>query len=233
MIYLRKQHERGYSDLGWLQSHFSFSFADYYDERFVHFSALRVINEDFIAPETGFGMHPHKNMEILTYILSGSITHKDSMGNERTLSAGEFQIMSAGTGIYHSEYNASQNTPLHLYQIWVIPNQMDLTPRYDERFLAKQIGKQLILSPNGQDDSFIVYQDMSLTRQVEAKGHIEQINIKPERALYIQVVSGRVNLNDTMEATTSDAFMIKDELNITLEFKDESEILIFDLPKTI
>lgn len=229
MIYLRKSEDRGRGDHGWLKTRFSFSFADYYDPRFVHFSALRVMNEDHIAPSSGFPMHPHNNMEILTYILSGSIAHEDSMGNRRTISAGEFQIMSAGTGVYHSEFNASDTEPLHLYQIWVIPNQRDVEPRYDERFLPKEVGKQLILSPEGRDNSFVVYQDMTLTRQLEHANHIETLNIAENRHVYLQVVSGKISVGE-ITAKTGDALMISEETALTIEFQEESEILIFDLP---
>ncbi|SET40555.1 pirin family protein [Thorsellia anophelis] len=229
MISIRRSQDRGKSDLGWLQSYFSFSFADYYDSRHMNFSALRVINEDFIAPDSGFGMHPHKNMEILTYILSGSITHEDSMGNQRTLSAGEFQIMSAGTGIYHSEFNASKTDPLHMYQIWVMPNQMNITPRYDERFLPKSIGKQLILAPTPTENAFIINQDMTLTRQIEVANTKETIEITDNRALYIQVVSGKIRGN-TIEAQAGDALLVDKEYLLTIEFLVESEILIFNLP---
>lgn len=131
MLQHRKAHERGFDNtIDWLESFHTFSFANYYDPRYIHFSHLRVMNEDFIAPNQGFGLHPHKDMEILTYVLSGRVAHQDSMGNKTEVGAGEFQIMSAGSGIQHAEINPSTDEPLHLYQIWVIPNQKGITPRY-------------------------------------------------------------------------------------------------------
>lgn len=140
MIYLRKANERGHANHGWLDSWHTFSFSSYYDEQFMGFSALRVINEDFIAAGQGFGTHPHKDMEILTYVLNGTVEHKDSMGNMEQIPAGEFQIMSAGTGIRHSEYNPSNEEELHLYQIWIIPERTSIEPRYEQkRFDSKTV----------------------------------------------------------------------------------------------
>lgn len=146
MIYVRPANERGHANHGWLDSWHTFSFADYYDRNFMGFSALRVINEDFIAEGQGFGTHPHKDMEILTYVLGGAVEHQDSMGNKEQVPAGEFQIMSAGTRIRHSEYNPSNDNPLHLYQIWIIPEKTGLTPRYEQRRFDAANGRQLVLS---------------------------------------------------------------------------------------
>lgn len=164
MIYLRKAQDRGHANHGWLDSYHTFSFADYYDANFMGFSALRVINEDVIDGGQGFGTHPHKDMEILTYVLSGTVEHKDSMGNKEQIPAGEFQIMSAGTGVRHSEYNASKDVPLHLYQIWIIPEKTGLEPRYAQRRFDDVQGRQLVLSPDAREGSLKVFQDMTLSR---------------------------------------------------------------------
>lgn len=144
MIYIRKAQERGHAHHGWLDSWHTFSFAEYYDPNFMGFSALRVINEDTIAPSKGFGTHPHQNMEILTYVLSGVVEHQDSMGNKEQIPAGEFQIMSAGTGVRHSEYNPDNQQALHLYQIWIMPDQQNITPRYEQRKFPDQSGRQYL-----------------------------------------------------------------------------------------
>ena len=170
MIYLRKANERGHANHGWLDSWHTFSFANYYDRDFMGFSALRVINEDRVIPGEGFGTHPHKDMEILTYVLEGNIEHKDSMGNKENVPAGEFQIMSAGTGITHSEYNPNSDQGLHFYQIWIMPNTVGITPRYDQRRFDTTVSKQLILSPDARDGSLKVFQDMTLWRWNLKKG---------------------------------------------------------------
>ena len=133
MLKIRRANERGHANRGWLKAYHSFSFADYFDRNHMHFSDLRVINENFVQPTMGFGMHPHKDMEILTYVLEGKIAHKDSMGNVKEFNAGEFQIMSAGSGVYHSEFNPSETETLHLLQIWIMPNEYGITPRYGQK----------------------------------------------------------------------------------------------------
>ena len=160
MLQVRKANERGHANHGWLDSYHTFSFADYYDRNHMHFSDLRVINEDVVEPGMGFGTHPHKDMEILSYVLEGSIAHKDSMGNIKTFSAGEFQIMSAGTGVTHSEFNPNNVERLHFLQIWIMPNELGIQPRYNQKIFADQEGATLILSPNAEGESFKIYQDM-------------------------------------------------------------------------
>ena len=164
MIYLRKAEDRGHANHGWLDSWHTFSFANYHDPDFMGFSALRVINEDMIDAGQGFGTNPHKDMEILTYVLSGTVEHQDSMGNKEQIQAGEFQIMSAGTGVRHSEYNGNNDRPLHLYQIWIIPDRVGLEPRYEQRMFDAPQGRQLVLSPDAREGSLKVFQDMTLSR---------------------------------------------------------------------
>ncbi|WP_034917675.1 pirin family protein [Erwinia sp. 9145] len=229
MIYQRKAHERGHARHGWLDSYHTFSFADYYDANFMGFSALRVINEDVIDGGQGFGMHPHKDMEILTYVLSGTVEHQDSMGNQEQILAGEFQIMSAGTGVRHSEYNASKDVPLHLYQIWIIPDKTGLEPRYAQRRFDDVHGRQWVLSPDEREGSLKVFQDMTLSRWAFMAGESEAVEVAANRRIWIQVVKGEVMVNGE-QASTSDAFAIWDEPHLHISADSAAEILLFDLP---
>ncbi|KEY58617.1 pirin family protein [Serratia sp. DD3] len=229
MIYLRKAADRGHANHGWLDSWHTFSFADYYDPNFMGFSALRVINEDVIDAGQGFGTHPHNDMEILTYVLSGTIEHQDSMGNKEQIHAGEFQVMSAGTGIRHSEYNASSENPLHLYQVWIIPDQTGLQPRYEQRLFDEPQGRQLILSPDAREGSLKVFQDMTLSRWRLKKDQQSAYSMPAERRVWVQVVYGNVSING-QQAATSDAFAIWDETTLSIDAAEDSEILLFDLP---
>lgn len=229
MIYVRKAEERGHANHGWLDSWHTFSFASYHDANFMGFSALRVINEDVIDGGQGFGTHPHKDMEILTYVLSGTVEHQDSMGNKEQIPAGEFQIMSAGTGVRHSEYNASESEPLHLYQIWIIPERTGIEPRYDQRRFPDVQGRQLVLSPDAREGSLKVYQDMTLSRWVLAAGEQDNVAIDAGRRIWIQVVKGDVTVNGNA-VNTSDALAIWDESALTIEASSAAEVLLFDLP---
>ncbi|WP_025119278.1 MULTISPECIES: pirin family protein [unclassified Serratia (in: enterobacteria)] len=229
MIYLRKAQDRGHANHGWLDSWHTFSFADYYDPDFMGFSALRVINEDVIDAGQGFGTHPHKDMEILTYVLSGTVEHQDSMGNKEQINAGEFQIMSAGTGVRHSEYNANSDRPLHLYQIWIIPDQVGLEPRYEQRMFDAPQGRQLVLSPDAREGSLKVFQDMTLSRWALKKDEQSVYPIQAERRIWIQVVRGNVSINGN-KAGISDAFAVWDEAALSIHADEDSEILLFDLP---
>ena len=229
MIYLRKAQDRGHANHGWLDSYHTFSFADYYDANFMGFSALRVINEDVIDGGQGFGTHPHKDMEILTYVLSGTVEHKDSMGNKEQIPAGEFQIMSAGTGVRHSEYNGSKDVPLHLYQIWIIPEKTGIEPRYAQRRFDDVQGRQLVLSPDAREGSLKVFQDMTLSRWALKKDEQGSVDVEDGRRIWIQVVKGDVIVNGEA-ATTSDAFAIWDEKSLAIVASSDAEILLFDLP---
>jgi len=229
MIYLRKAQDRGHANHGWLDSYHTFSFADYYDANFMGFSALRVINEDVIDGGQGFGTHPHKDMEILTYVLSGTVEHKDSMGNKEQIPAGEFQIMSAGTGVRHSEYNASKDVPLHLYQIWIIPEKTGLEPRYAQRRFDDVQGRQLVLSPDAREGSLKVFQDMTLSRWALKSAEQGSVDVEEGRRIWIQVVKGQVTVNGEA-AATSDAFAIWDEKSLAIVASSDAEILLFDLP---
>ena len=229
MIYLRNAQDRGHATHGWLDSWHTFSFADYYDPDFMGFSALRVINEDVIDAGQGFGTHPHKDMEILTYVLSGTVEHKDSMGNKEQIQAGEFQIMSAGTGVKHSEYNGNQDRPLHLYQIWIIPDTQGLEPRYEQRMFDAPQGRQLVLTPDARDGSLKVFQDMELSRWAFKLGEDGDYAIAASRRIWIQVVKGSLSVNG-QQVKTSDALAIWDETALSIHADADSEILLFDLP---
>ncbi|MDD0823384.1 pirin family protein [Mannheimia sp. AT1] len=228
MLQIRKATERGNGSFDWLESYHTFSFANYYDPKHIHFSHLRVINEDFIAPNHGFGKHPHDNMEILTYVLNGRVAHQDSMGNQTEVKAGEFQIMSAGTGIFHSEINPDSEETLHLYQIWIIPNQKDVTPRYSQDKFADKEGATLILSPNADEGSFKIYQDMKLWRYQYPAEKAEQITLNPNRSYWLQVVKGNLAVNG-IELSTSDALGIRQETILEIATQSNVEFLLFDL----
>jgi len=193
------------------------------------FSALRVINDDVIDAGQGFGTHPHKDMEILTYVLEGAVEHQDSMGNKEQVPAGEFQIMSAGTGVRHSEYNPSETERLHLYQIWIIPEKTGITPRYEQRRFDAAQGRQLVLSPDARDGSLKVNQDMELSRWPLQKDEQGDYQIAAGRKVWIQVVKGSVSINGTT-ATTADGLAIWDEQALSIHADSDSEILLFDLP---
>ena len=232
MLTLRKANERGHFNHGWLDTYHSFSFAGYYDERFMGFSALRVINEDRVEPSKGFGTHSHKDMEILTYVLSGTIAHKDSMGNEERVPSGEFQIMSAGSGITHSEFNLLRE-PLHFYQIWIKPNELGIAPRYEQKAFDTSKGKTLILSPNAEQDSLKVYQDMRLWLYRDIAS--ETFSFESGRKAYIQVVRGKLEIESSQTKPfvieTSDGVMCCSESSFTLKGLDSNnEVLVFDLP---
>ncbi|MGL4682716.1 MAG: pirin family protein [Hafnia alvei] len=229
MIYIRKANDRGHANHGWLDSWHSFSFADYYDPDFMGFSALRVINDDKIAAGEGFPTHPHKDMEILTYVMEGAVAHQDSMGNKEQVNAGEFQIMSAGTGIRHSEFNAHQDRDLHLYQIWIIPDQKNLTPRYEQKAFDVPQGRQLVLSPDARDGSLKVFQDMTLTRWALLKDEQSVYQMQADRRVWIQVVKGNVSING-QHVSTADGVAIWDEAAISIHADDKAEIMLFDLP---
>lgn len=228
MLQIRKSHERGNGSFDWLESYHTFSFADYYNPKHMHFSHLRVINEDFIAPEHGFGMHPHSDMEILTYVLNGRVAHKDSMGNQTEVKAGEFQIMSAGTGVYHSEINPDSRETLHLYQIWIMPNQKGVTPRYSQDKFADREGATLILSPNAEAGSFKIYQDMRLWRHQYSANQTVNLELNPNRRYWLQLVKGNIELS-RHALTNGDAVGISGESALSVAVQSDAEFLLFDL----
>lgn len=239
MVILRPAHQRGSVYLGWLDSHHSFSFGHYYDPQHMGFSSLRVINEDKISPSQGFGTHGHQNMEIITYVLSGSLKHQDSLGNGSVLRSGQVQRMTAGTGIFHSEFNASQQEPVHLLQIWIQPNILDLPPSYEEITLdLSQIQGSLhpIASQNPQPGTVKVHQNMELYASILKPGDRVTHTLGDDRSVWIQVARGAVNLTmdaETIPLAAGDGAAIVQGGTLTLEGNpdgDFGEILLFDLP---
>jgi len=237
MITLRPSAERGHFDHGWLDTRHTFSFAGYQDPAHMGFRNLRVINEDVVQPDRGFGTHPHRDMEIVTYILEGALEHKDSMGTTGVIGAGEVQRMTAGTGITHSEYNASGTEPVHLMQIWIIPAQIGLTPSYEQRSLldapadtggsaAAQV--RLVASPDTDDDSLLIHQDVRLYAVTLETGGGIQISIRPGRHAWLQVIRGTLTLNG-IDLSQGDGAAISDETTLDLQALENAEALLFDL----
>lgn len=229
MLSIREKSQRGFADHQWLKTWHSFSFADYVDTRYNNFSVLRVINEDHIQTGFGFPAHPHKNMEIFTYVLAGTLQHKDSMGNETQLHAGEYQIMSAGTGIYHSEYSVHPTDDAHIYQIWMIPNKKGITPRYEQKPFA-DTAKSLLLSPDASGDSFRVHQDLWLWRYRFATKETQTLELNPERNYWLQMVRGKLDVNGE-SVGASDGIAVRNESSLRLIAETDSEFLLFDLPQ--
>lgn len=231
MINIRKSNERGHADHGWLDSRFTFSFADYYDPKHIHFRTLRVMNDDRVAGGGGFPTHPHRDMEIVTYVLEGALEHKDSMGNGSVIKPGDVQYMSAGTGVAHSEFNASQTEPVHLYQIWMFPDKNGYKPTYDQKNFAEaeKRGKlRLMVSADGREGSVKIRQDNELYATVLGPGESVKRAIRPERHAYVQVASGRVTLNGTT-LETGDGAAISAETSVELTGVKDAEVLVFDL----
>jgi len=228
MIKLRKSNERGFFDHGWLKSFHTFSFANYYDPNHMHFGNLRVINEDFIAAEKGFGKHPHNDMEIITYVISGALSHHDSMGNASTISAGEVQIMSAGSGVFHSEFNHEKAKETHLLQIWILPKEKNIQPRYDQKSFADTKGVKLVVSGSGKDGSLKINQDSEIFLGKFSAGENFDFTVKEDRKIWLQMISGKISIAN-FTAQKGDALAINNEKRITLQVKEDSEFLLFDL----
>ncbi len=233
MITIRKSQDRGHANHGWLDSYHSFSFAEYYDPAYMGYGTLRVINEDVIAEGTGFGMHAHRDMEIVTYILSGQLRHQDSMGNTSVIGPGDVQRMTAGSGVRHSEFNASTNEAVHLLQIWILPAEMHLPPSYEERhFSANEKRNQwrLIVSPDGTDDSIMIHQNTRLYASKLDKEMTLDMPILHGHQNYLQLASGTILLND-IELNAGDAVMIENESKVMITASGNAELLWFDLAK--
>ena len=232
MISLRRGSERGYVDFGWLRSFHSFSFGDYYDPRHMGFSRLRVINEDRIAPGSGFPTHGHRDMEILSYVLEGELAHEDSMGNGSVIKPGDVQRMSAGTGVRHSEYNHACDATTHFLQIWIEPNVAGIAPGYEERNFPteEKRGKlRLVASPDGAEGSVHLHQDARMyVALVDGNEVIEQ-KLDSARRTYVHVARGELEVNGEKLAA-GDAAMLTSEKQLVLRFGREAEVLTFDLP---
>jgi redox-sensitive bicupin YhaK (pirin superfamily) len=229
---IRASQDRGHANHGWLDSYHSFSFARYYDPNWMGFSVLRVINEDVIAPAQGFGMHSHDNMEIITYVLQGNLAHKDSLGNTEVICQGHVQRMTAGTGITHSEFNASDAEPVHLLQIWILPNQQGLPPSYEDKFFEdaqKQNQWCLLASEKGEQGSLIVHQDMALFAAKLSERNQLEYALKDNRSAYLQVASGCIEINQK-QLNAGDAAMFDSAQTLQIKAVHNAEILLFDLP---
>jgi redox-sensitive bicupin YhaK (pirin superfamily) len=228
---IRRSNERGHADHGWLDSRFSFSFAEYYDPEHVQFRTLRVMNDDRIAGGGGFPTHPHRDMEIVTYVLEGALAHKDSMGNGSLIRPGDVQYMSAGTGVAHSEFNASQKDPVHMYQIWMFPDKKNYAPVYDQKHFseAEKHGRlRLVVSPDGREGSVKIRQDNQLYATVLGPGESVKHELGPDRHAYVQVARGSVTLNGK-ELDTGDGAAISEEKTLQLTGVKNAEVLLFDL----
>lgn len=230
MITLRRANERGHFNHGWLNTYHTFSFADYRDPKHVHFRALRVINEDVIDAGRGFGMHPHENMEIITYVLSGALEHQDSMGNGRIIRPGEFQYMAAGTGVLHSEFNPSKDEAVHLLQIWILPDHAKARPAYAEKRTQELAGGvwHLITSKTGRDDSMTINQDADLWLARLASKQTLERPVAAGRHAWLHVAEGEVNLNG-QTLVGGDAAAVDGSVVLKLEATKASQVLLFDL----
>ena len=225
MIDIRKSEERGHADHGWLDTRFTFSFADYFDPKHVHFRTLRVMNDDRVAGGGGFPMHPHADMEIVTYVLEGALQHQDSMGNGSVIAPGDIQYMSAGTGVTHSEFNASKTEPVHLYQIWLLPEREGIQPGYEQKLFPPMDGKQqLVASHDARDGSLKIHQDVDLYRG-EIDGSL-RFDFRTGRYGWLQVASGEMTVNG-QALKAGDGAAIEEEKAI--DVAGTGEILLFDL----
>lgn len=231
MIALRKSAERGFADHGWLKSFHTFSFAGYHDPRNMGYGSLRVINEDRVAPGQGFGKHPHRDMEIISYVLDGELEHKDSMGTGSVIRPGDVQRMSAGTGVFHSEYNPSPKNGVHFLQIWIEPAELGIKPGYEQKFFApgEKRGKlRLLASPDARDGSVKVHQDAQLyAALVDGDEKVTHLLARGRKA-YVHLARGAVTVNGR-QLGSGDALKIEDESEIVIDNGDKAEVLLFDL----
>ena len=231
MIRIRKADDRGQADFGWLKARYTFAFNRYFDPAHVQFRALRVMNEDVVAPGRGFGTHPHENMEIVTYVLEGALEHRDSMGNGEVLRPGEFQRMSAGTGITHSEFNPSADQRTHLYQIWLLPEREGLEPSYEQKRFdpAGRLNRlQLVASPDAREDSLKIHQAVCIYLADIEPGQTLAHHLPAGRHAWLQVLRGQVVLNG-QPLSASDGAAISDEPELELQATHRAEIMLFDL----
>lgn len=231
MIQLRKAQDRGHANHGWLDSWHTFSFADYHDPKHMGFSVLRVINEDRVSPGEGFPTHPHRDMEIITYVLEGALEHQDSLGTGSVIRPGEVQRMSAGTGIRHSEFNHSKSEPVHFLQIWILPDRQGVKPGYEQKRIepAELNGQlRLVAAPDGRDGSVAIHQDASIYA-AQLNGDEVTHALAPGRRAWLQVARGAVQLNGTT-LHAGDGAGIENETRLTLAANGTAEALLFDLP---
>jgi redox-sensitive bicupin YhaK (pirin superfamily) len=231
MLTIRPANERGHADHGWLNSHHTFSFADYYDPKHMGFRSLRVINDDRVAAGTGFGRHPHRDMEIVSYVLEGALEHRDSMGTGSVIRADDVQTMSAGTGVVHSEFNASRSEPVHFLQIWLMPSERALKPSYEQKTFSiadKQGLLRVVASPDGRDGSVTIHTDAVLHAGVFAAGESAELGLSPGRHAWVHVARGKVRING-QALGEGDGAAVSEEAVVRVEGVDDGEVLIFDL----
>ena len=231
MMTLRKSQDRGYADHGWLKSYHSFSFAGYHDPAHMGFGNLRVINEDRIAPGSGFGKHSHRDMEIISYVLSGELAHQDSMSNIKTIPPGDVQRMSAGSGVTHSEFNHAKDQTTHFLQIWILPNASGIVPGYEQKTVpaAEKRGRlRLVASPDGAQGSVTIHADASVYAGLFDGAERAELPIDAARKAYVHIVRGAVDVNGT-RVNAGDAVLLQQEKRITLDNGSDAEVLVFDL----
>ena len=232
MISIRRSEERGQGDLGWLKSKHTFSFADYYDPDFMQFSVLRVINQDRVEPARGFGTHGHKDMEIISYVLDGVLEHKDSMGNGSQMRPGDVQLMSAGSGVTHSEFNGSEDRPLHFLQMWILPKNQGTAPRYEQKAFTEEERRgqlRLVVSPDGDQGSLTIDQDARLYASLLSPGDKAEHALQAERAAWVQVARGKVTLNGE-ELGPGDGAAVRDVEQLSFEGLEDAEVVVWELP---
>jgi redox-sensitive bicupin YhaK (pirin superfamily) len=231
MINLRKSQERGYADHGWLKSFHSFSFGSYHDPHFMGWGNLRVINEDRVAPGMGFGKHGHRNMEIISYVLSGELAHQDSMGNVKGIPPGDVQRMSAGSGVTHSEFNHAKDQTTHFLQIWIEPNVLEIEPSYEQLSIPvteKEGNLRLIASADGKDGAVKIHADAKVYAGLFNGPQSSTLELNPSRKAYVHLIRGELTVNG-YELTNGDALFIEDESKLEISQGHEAEVLIFDL----
>jgi quercetin 2,3-dioxygenase len=229
---IRHSSDRGYADHGWLKSYHSFSFADYFDPQHVEFGPLRVINEDRVAPGAGFGTHGHRDMEIISYVLSGELAHKDSTGTASTIRPGDVQRMSAGTGVRHSEFNPSSNEGVHFLQIWILPDKAGIPPSYEEKRFAPEDKRgrlRLIASPDRADGSVLIHQDARVYAGLFDGTEQATLEVGPGRWIYAHVARGSIEANGA-KLKAGDALKLKDARELQLAHGSQAEVIVFDLP---
>jgi redox-sensitive bicupin YhaK (pirin superfamily) len=231
MMTIRPADERGHANHGWLDSHHTFSFANYFDPAHMGFRSLRVINEDRVSPGAGFGTHPHRDMEIISYVLEGGLEHKDSMGTGSVIRPGDVQRMSAGTGVTHSEFNASKRDPVHFLQIWLLPRERGIKPGYEQKSFSadeKRGRLRLVASPDGREGSVQIHTDATLYAGLFDRGESAELSIGPGRHAWVHVARGKALVNGR-ELGTGDGAALSDEPSLRIEGIDGAELLVFDL----
>jgi len=231
MVRVRKSRERGHANHGWLDTYHTFSFSTYQDPEYMQFRSLRVMNEDVVAPGQGFGTHPHHDMEIVTYVLEGALEHKDSMDNGEVLRPGEFQRMSAGTGITHSEFNPSDDEPVHLYKIWLFPERKGIEPSYEQKRFPEEERRnrlRLVASRDAAEGSLLIHQDARIFLASIDVGQLVTHELDAGRHAWLQVLRGKVTLNGH-DLNTSDGAAVSDETKLAIDATDNAEVMLFDL----